>query len=63
MLLLPTGVGGVLYRPRYFHPVVFDTQFRNITKVGDDIMFRMATMIQGIRVRDEGVSMIMFIPL
>lgn len=44
MLLLPTGTGGVLYRPRYFHPIIFDDKLRNITGTADDIMFRLATL-------------------
>ncbi len=31
MLVLPTGQGGVLYSPSHFHPIVFNTRFRNIT--------------------------------
>jgi len=50
MLLLPTGTGGVLYRPRFFHPVVFDPILVNLTSVGDDLAFRLATMAQGVRV-------------
>jgi len=50
MLLLPTGTGGVLYRPSFFHPIVFDEQLRNITVVGDDLTFRLATMAMGIPV-------------
>lgn len=50
MLVLPTGTGGVMYRPRFFHPVVFDPQLGNITLVGDDLAFRLATMINNVKV-------------
>lgn len=49
-LLLPTGTGGVLYRPRFFHPVVFSDQLRELTKVGDDLTFRIACMAGNTRV-------------
>jgi len=44
MLMLPTGTGGVLYRPSFFHPIVFDDHFRNLTVTGDDLLFRLATL-------------------
>jgi hypothetical protein len=50
MLTLPTGTGGVLYRPRFFHPIVFDRDLLNITKTGDDLLFRLATLAMGVRV-------------
>lgn len=50
MLTLPTGTGGVLYRPIFFHPVVFDRRFLNLTQTGDDLMFRLATMAKGVSV-------------
>ena len=50
MLVLPTGTGGVMYRPRFFHPVVFDPQLGNMTLVGDDLAFRLATMINNVKV-------------
>lgn len=50
MLMLPTGTAGVLYRPQFFHPIVFDRQFLNLTRTGDDLMFRLATMAKGIAV-------------
>ncbi len=50
MLVLPTGVGGVLYRPEFFHPVVFDPKFRVITATNDDLMFRLGTMAMGVDV-------------
>ena len=50
MLLLPTGTGGVLYRPRFFHPIVFDQKLINITNTGDDLMFRLCTLAMGIPV-------------
>ena len=50
MLVMPTGTGGILYRPRYFHPIVFDPAFRDVTGTADDLMFRLATMGRGIPV-------------
>lgn len=50
MLSLPTGTGGVLYRPKFFHPIVFDRRFLNLTHTGDDLMFRLATMAKGVTV-------------
>jgi hypothetical protein len=50
MLLLPTGTGGVLYRPSFFHPIVFDRQLLNLTSTGDDLTFRLATMARGVPV-------------
>jgi hypothetical protein len=50
LLLLPTGTGGVLYRPRFFHPIVFDRRLITLTKTGDDLMFRLATIIMGVPV-------------
>jgi hypothetical protein len=46
--LLPTGTGGILYRPRFFNPVVFNRNYINITKTTDDLAFRLATMVNGI---------------
>lgn len=50
MLLLPTGMGGVLYRPQFFHPVVFDDELRKATQTTDDLAFRLAAMAMGIPV-------------
>eukprot|EP01041_Mallomonas_annulata_P005205 gene5205-10420_t len=44
MLAIPTGTGGVLYRPRFFHPIIFDHELRNLTASGDDLTFRLATL-------------------
>jgi hypothetical protein len=46
--LLPTGTGGILYRPKFFHPIVFDRNFLNLTRTTDDIAFRLATMVKGV---------------
>lgn len=46
--LMPTGTGGVLYRPKFFHPVVFDRLLMNLTRTTDDIAFRLATMVKGV---------------
>ena len=48
MLILPTGTGGVLYRPDFFHPVVFDRRILNLTRTGDDLLFRLSTMINNV---------------
>lgn len=50
MLLLPTGTGGVLYRPRFFHPVIFDDYLLNLTATGDDLMFRLSCLAKGVPV-------------
>jgi len=50
MLQLPTGTGGILYRPDFFHPIVFDKKFLAITSTGDDIAFRLACMLKDIPV-------------
>jgi hypothetical protein len=50
MLLLPIGVGGVLYRPRFFHPAVFDPKLRDLTKFTDDLMFRLCSMMMNVSV-------------
>jgi hypothetical protein len=45
MLLLPTGVGGVLYRPRFFnHSVAFSRELFSHTLRADDLTFRLATL-------------------
>lgn len=48
--VLPTGTGGVLYRPSFFHRVVFDEYYRNLTHSADDISFRLATLAMGVPV-------------
>eukprot|EP01041_Mallomonas_annulata_P011845 gene11845-24834_t len=50
MLQLPTGTGGVLYRPEFFHPIVFDKKLYQLTITGDDITFRLACMVKDIPV-------------
>lgn len=51
MLMLPTGAGGVLYRPKFFNEkLIFDKKLRNITSSGDDLMFRLGTLSKGIKV-------------
>ena len=42
--LLPTGAGSILYRPKFFHPIVFDRRLREYTKAQDDITFRLGTI-------------------
>ena len=50
MLVLPTGNGGILYRPRFFHEVVFDPVLRDLTAFNDDLTFRLATLANRIPV-------------
>lgn len=51
MLLLPTGVGGVLYRPRFFNlSIAFSRELWEVTPRGDDLTFRIATLAMGIKV-------------
>ncbi|RYH06818.1 hypothetical protein EON65_42410 [archaeon] len=53
MLLVPTGTGGVLYRPRFFPTLVFSPDLRNITSTSDDLMFRLCTMTNHVPVRTQ----------
>ena len=50
MLLVPTGCGGILYKPSFFHEVVFDDRLREATKTADDLTFRLVTLMMGIPV-------------
>lgn len=51
MFTLPTGNGGVLYRPQYFlYDIIFDKKLVNITVTGDDLMFRIAAMANEVEV-------------
>jgi hypothetical protein len=51
MLNLPTGTGGILYQPKFFHGVVFSKKLRDLTGSNDDFTFRFATMITHTPVR------------
>ena len=51
MMLMPTGTGGILYKPSYFHKVIFHKSLRFATGTADDLMFRLATMIRKIPVQ------------
>lgn len=51
LLVLPTGTGGILYHPSFFHTIVFDPDFRNITETTDDITFRLACMVNNVKVK------------
>lgn len=44
-LILPTGTGGILYHPTFFHPIIFNKEFHKVTEATDDIQFRFATLI------------------
>jgi hypothetical protein len=63
MLLLPTGTGGILYKPSYFHKIVFDRKLWELTQTADDITFRLATLINEVPIQlgctrfIEGVTM------
>lgn len=50
VLVLPVGRGSVLYRPRFFHPVVFDSALRTLTATNDDLTFRLATLVNAVPV-------------
>jgi hypothetical protein len=51
MLLLPTGVGGVLYRPRFFNlSVAFNRELWGHTLRADDLTFRLATLANAVPV-------------
>lgn len=50
MLTIPTGTGGVLYHPQHLHPVVFDQELRERTGTADDLMFRLASMLNNVSV-------------
>lgn len=50
MLVLPTGNGGILYRPHFFNEIVFNSQLRELTMYNDDITFRLATMTKDVYV-------------
>ena len=43
--LLPTGAGSVLYRPQFFHPIVFNRRLRELTKAQDDLTFRLGRLL------------------
>lgn len=51
LLTLPTGIAGVLYRPQFFDEnVIFDRKLVELTKTGDDLMFRISTLAKGVAV-------------
>lgn len=54
ILIIPTGTGGVLYRPKYFHKIIFDPTLRKLTLYNDDLTFRLATLINKIFVVNGG---------
>lgn len=51
ILLLPTRNGGILYKPKYFHRIVFDKKLWELTRSADDITFRLATIIREIPIQ------------
>ena len=53
-LSLPTGSGGVIYRPRFFHKIVFDPILIGLTKYNDDLTFRLGTMANNISIINSG---------
>ena len=50
-LLMPIGAGGVVYRPRFLHPIVSDKNYRQAAAWNDDISFRFASLLYNISVR------------
>jgi hypothetical protein len=50
MLVVPTGTGGILYRPRFFHEAVFNHDLWLASLTTDDFMFRLTTMAKNISV-------------
>ena len=44
ILLMPTGTGGVLYRPKFLHPIVFNQELIKLTKTTDDLLFRFGSL-------------------
>jgi hypothetical protein len=50
MLIVPTGTGGILYRPRFFHDAVFNHDLWLASLTTDDFMFRLTTMAKNISV-------------
>lgn len=36
-----------MYRPRFFHELIFDPALNEITKYNDDIAYRLATLVKG----------------
>lgn len=51
MLVLPTGNGGVLYKPTFFHEAIFNKGVRRMSMTADDVTFRMATLMNSIPVQ------------
>ena len=50
MLVLPTGSGSILYRPKFFTDLVFDHELRALTATNDDLAFRLVTLMNNIMV-------------
>ena len=50
MLVLPTGSGSILYRPKFFTDLVFDRELRELTATNDDLAFRLVTMMNNVPV-------------
>ena len=50
MLVLPTGSGSILYRPKFFTDLVFDWELRELTATNDDLAFRLVTMMNNVMV-------------
>ena len=45
LLTLQSGTSSVLYRPSFFHPIVFNEDFRELTSKADDLTFRLSTLV------------------
>lgn len=50
MLILTIGTGGVLYRPKFFHSMVFNETLRLLTEKQDDLLFRLTCMMNNVKV-------------
>ena len=50
MLLLPTGIGSILYRPRFMHEIVFSKKLLELTTTADDLMFRISSIAKNVSV-------------
>lgn len=54
LFIFPTGMGGVLYSPRFFSELVFDKIFLKLSPFNDDIWFKFMTLINGVQVHVVG---------
>jgi hypothetical protein len=58
LYVLPTGIGGVLYPPNYFHQDVLRTDlFTKLAPTADDIWFKAMTLLNGVFCKKVSCSM------